>query len=80
MIDVPAAVEVDQRLQGDLSGGVGGRGCRGKLLCERVVRVYVGLVVFAVVELHDLAGDGRLESAIVIYGEVRCSIERLKGG
>lgn len=77
---MPAAVEVDEWLQGDLSGGVRGRRCRGKLLCEGIVRVYVGLVVFAVVELHDLARDGGLESAIVIYREVRSSIERLKGG
>ena len=64
---MPAAVKVDQWLQGDLSGGFGGRGCRGELLCEIIIGIYVCLVVFAVVELHDLAGDGGFESAIVIY-------------
>ena len=66
VVDVAAAVEVDERLQGDLRGGVGGGGGRGQLLGEGVVGVYVGLVVFAVVELHYLARDGGLEGAVVI--------------
>jgi hypothetical protein len=36
-------------------------------LAEGVVRVYVGLVVHVVVKLHYLAGDGRLEGAIIIW-------------
>ena len=63
---MPAAVEVDERLQGDLRGRVGSGGGGGELLGEVVVRVYVGLVMLAVVEFHDLAGDGGLQSAIVI--------------
>lgn len=68
VVDVPAAVEVDEGLQSDLRRGILRGGGRGKLLGEVVVGVYVGLVVFAMVELHDLAGDGGLESAIVICG------------
>lgn len=63
---MPAAVEVDEGLQSDLRCGVGGGGGRGELVGEVVVGAYIGLVVFAMVELHDLAGDGGLESAIVI--------------
>lgn len=63
-----AAVEVDQRLQGDLRrdvrGGLGG----GELFREGVERGDVGLVVLAVVELHDLSGDGGFERAVVICG------------
>lgn len=73
VVDVPAAVEVDERLQRDLCcwiGGGGGGGGRGELLGEVVVGVYVCLVVFAVMELHDLAGDGGLESTIVICRDV----------
>ena len=79
---MPAAVEVDERLQGDLCcwvGGGGGGGGRGELLGEVVVGVYVCLVVFAVMKLHDLAGDGGLESTIVICRDVRASIGSFKG-
>ena len=59
-------MEVDQRLQGNLSLDVIlGLGF-GDLLAEVVVRGYVGVVVVLVVELHDLARDGGLEGAIVV--------------
>ena len=71
VVDVSAAVEVDERLQGDLRRRVGRGGGGGELLGEGVVGVYVGLVMLAVVELHDLTGDGGLESAIVICRGIR---------
>lgn len=65
---MPAAVEVDQRLQGDLRRDVR-LGLRGReLFGEGVEGGYVGLVVFAVVELHDLAGDGGFERGVVVWG------------
>jgi hypothetical protein len=42
-------------------------GSFGDLLAEVVEGSNVGVVVVLVVELHDLAGDGGLERAIVIY-------------
>jgi hypothetical protein len=66
VVDVATPVEIDQRLQRNLSLDIlillGG----GELFRCGVEAVDVGLVVVLVVELHDLAGDGRLESAIVI--------------
>ena len=55
VVDVPAAVEVDERLQSNLRCRVRGGGSGSELLGEVVVGVHVGLVVFAMVELHDLA-------------------------
>ena len=49
------------------------------MLGEVVVRVHVSLMMFAVVKFHDLAGDGGLESAIVICRAVRWRIESLRG-
>ena len=66
VIEVAAAVEVDEGLQGDfLSGGGGGV----EFLGGGVVAVYVGLVVLRVVELHYLPGDGGFEGGVVIYLE-----------
>jgi len=52
--------ESDLRL--DIVAGLGGREFLGSI----VVRVHICLVMLAVVELHDLARDGRLKSTIVI--------------
>lgn len=61
------SVEVDERLQSNLSSNIVlGLGL-SQLLGEVVVRGHVGVVVVLVVKLHDLAGDGRLKRAIVIY-------------
>lgn len=61
------SVEVDERLQSNLSSNIVlGLGL-SQLLGEVVVRSHVGVVVVLVVKLHDLAGDGRLKRAIVNY-------------
>lgn len=76
VVDVPAAVEIDEGLQGDLLGdgvratGGGGGGGGGLQLAELggevVEGVDVGGVVVFVVELHDAAGDGGLEGGVVV--------------
>jgi hypothetical protein len=67
MIKVSTTVKVDHRLQGDdaldILLGFGGR----QLFRGGVVAVDVSLVVHLVVQLHDLAGDGGLECAVVIW-------------
>lgn len=78
MVDMPTAVEIDEGLQRDLCCGIGRGGSRGELLGEVVVGVYIGLVMLSMVELHNLAGDGRLERAIVIYPDVRSQMKCLK--
>lgn len=67
VVDVTAAVEVDEGLQGDLGLDVVLGFGLGDLLAEVVVGGYVGVVVVLVVEFHDLAADGRLEGAVVIW-------------
>jgi len=74
VVDVPAAVEIDEGLQGDLlgdgvraAGGGGGGGLQlAELGGEVVEGVDVGGVVVFVVELHDAAGDGGLEGGVVV--------------
>jgi hypothetical protein len=71
VVDVAAAVEVDERLERDLllDRLDRGRSLRFfELRAEVVERGYVGVVVVLVVQLHDLAADGRLEGAVVICG------------
>lgn len=60
-------MEVDQRLQGNNGSNVLLVFCGCELFCGGVEAVDVGLMVFVVVQLHDLAGDGRLECTVVIY-------------
>ena len=67
VVEVAAAVEVDHGLQGDLGGDVLLLLCLGDLFAEVVVGCDVGVVVVLVVELHNLAGDGGLEGAIIVY-------------
>ena len=62
-----AAVEVDQGLQGDLRLDVFFLLGFGDLLAEVVEGGYVGVVVVLVVQLHDLAGDGGFERAVVVW-------------
>jgi hypothetical protein len=67
MIKVSTTVKVDHRLQGDDALDIL-LGFRGRQLFRGgVVTVDVGLVVHLVVQLHDLAGDGGLECAVVIW-------------
>ena len=81
VVDVAAAVEVDQGLQSDLGLDVVLGLCLGDLLAEVVVRCHVGVVVVLVVELHDLATDGGLKSAIVVWkGLVRQRAMGSSGG
>jgi hypothetical protein len=72
VVEVSTAVEVEEGLQGDLGGNVGFRGRGGEFLGGVVEGVHVGLVVFAMVELHDLAGDGGFEGAVVVWGQGVC--------
>lgn len=60
-------MEVDQRLQRDLSLDVLLVPRLGHLLAEVVERADVGLVVLVVVQLHDLARDMGFERAVVIW-------------
>ncbi len=61
-----SAVEIEEGLESDLL--FGGRS-RGEFLSGSVVGVYVGLVVFVVMELHYFGGDGRFEGIVVIFAE-----------
>ena len=62
-----SAVELERGLKKDL---LLRRGCLRKALLSRVQTVHVGLVVLAVVQLHNLARDVRLERVVGV-GEVR---------
>lgn len=68
MVDVSAAVEVDEGLERDLRSDVGGSGRFGELFGEVVEGGYVSVVVVFVVQFHDFAGDGGLEGAVVVCG------------
>ncbi len=61
-----ASVELDALLYGDLRGDVGGRDSFGLGLEETVQVGDVSLVVLAVVQLHDLGGDVRLQRLLII--------------
>ena len=67
MIDVSTAMEVDQRLQRNLCLDILFLLCSGQLFRCSVEAVDVSLMMVLVMELHDLAGNGGLESAVVIY-------------
>lgn len=66
VIEVTTTVEVDQGLQGDLSSNVTLVLGLLELLDGGVVAVDIVVVVRLVVQLHDLTGDGRLQSTVVI--------------
>jgi hypothetical protein len=79
VVEVAAAVEVDEGLQGDLGGDVVLGFGFGDLLAEVVVRRHVGVVVVLVVQLHDLARDGGLEGAVVVCGGLVAGISGKRG-
>lgn len=66
VVQVTTAVEVDRRLQSNLGRDVTLSLSFLELLNGVVVVGDVGVVVVLVVDLHDLAGDGGLKSAIVV--------------
>jgi hypothetical protein len=66
MIDMSAAMEVDQWLQSNLCGDIFFVFCGCELLGGSIEAVDIGLVVVLVVKLHDLSGDGGLERTVII--------------
>lgn len=66
VVNVSTAVEVNQWLQRNCRGNILLCLCSLNLFEGGVVAVDIGLVVVLVVQLHDLAGDGGLECAIVV--------------
>lgn len=79
MVDVAAAVEVDEWLECNLCLDILLLLGFGQLLAEVVERGHVGIVVILVVQFHDLAADGGLERAVVIChpsSDTTASVER----
>jgi hypothetical protein len=66
VVDMAAPMEVDQGLKRNLGLDILLLLGSSELLRCGVEAVDVGLVVVLVVELHDLAGDGGLERAVII--------------
>ncbi len=66
VVQMTTAMEVDERLDGNPGSRVVTGFRSSHLFCSIVVGVDVGVVVLGVVQLHDLAGDGWFESAIVV--------------
>lgn len=61
---MPAAVEVDERLQRDLRRR--GVGRRSQCFSRRVIRGHIRVVMFGVMQFHDFARDGGFERTIVV--------------
>ena len=66
MVNMLTPVEVYQGQQSNLRGRVITGFWGGRLLAGIIVRIDVGLIVLGVVQLHDLARDGGLQSSIVV--------------
>lgn len=79
MIDVSSTVEVDHRLESESGLDVVVRLGRGNLVREVIVRGYVGVVMFAVMQLHYLAGDGGFERAIVVCSSLAMPVDLQEG-
>lgn len=71
VVDVATSVEVGQCLQGDLGLDIGFALGTGELLNCIIIGVDVGLMMLGMMKLHDLAGDGWLKRAIVIYENIK---------
>lgn len=69
VVDVSTAVEVEERSNACGLCRVALGLSLGQGLDGAVEAVDVGLVVLGVVQLHDLAGNVRLECAVVVYRE-----------
>lgn len=67
VVQVATTVEVDEGLQGNLGGNVTLVLSLLELLNSGVVAGDIGVVVVLVVQLHDLAVDGGLQGAIVVW-------------
>ena len=67
-------VEVDERLLGDLGLDITLVLGLLELLDGGVVGGDVGVVVLGVVQLHDLAADGGLERAVVVWRVLRSAL------
>lgn len=69
VVDVAAAVEPNGRLEGNLLGDVVVRGGVCVRLEGDVQVVDIGLMVLAVVQLHDLGRDAGLESLVCLAAD-----------
>lgn len=70
VVDVTTAVEVDKRSLSGSSLGIALVIGLGEGLDGGVEAVDVGLMVLGVVEFHDLAGNVRLEGAVIVCDEL----------
>ncbi|MFS7961043.1 hypothetical protein Hanom_Chr08g00710131 [Helianthus anomalus] len=61
-----SAIKLNSALQFDSSRSVSFSNSVIELLQSLIVVSYVSLVVFLVVELHDIAANRRLQSAIIV--------------
>ena len=66
VVDVAAAIELNRSLEGNLLGDIVARLCGLELLHRRVQVGHVRVVVLAVVDLHDLAADVRLQRRVLV--------------
>lgn len=75
VIQVPTTVEIDEWLQSNLCSNIVVGLCSSELVSCIVVAVHIGLMMLAVVKLHDLTADGWLESAIVVLKVCKVSVK-----
>ena len=66
VVEVAAAIELDGALEADHGGHVANGHGLGELLLGHVEVTDVGGVVLAVVQLHDLGADDRLQRVVIV--------------